>query len=96
MKRRIGLFLSAVLAVSAVSGSAVFAEDAPLADTQEMTFVLSNEPDGIDPNVTNNSFAMSSPEVKQLPFFLSKFNTSDLVDLFSSTCLFLLHDSFPA
>lgn len=58
MKRRIGLFLSAVLAVSAVSGSAVFAEDAPLADTQEMTFVLSNEPDGIDPNVTNNSFAV--------------------------------------
>lgn len=28
-----------------------------LADTQEMVFVLNNEPDGIDPNVTNNSFA---------------------------------------
>ena len=25
-----------------------------LADTQEMVFVLNNEPDGIDPNVTNS------------------------------------------
>ncbi len=31
--------------------------EAGLADTQEMVFVLNNEPDGIDPNVTNNSFA---------------------------------------
>ena len=32
---------------------------APAADVaQEMTFVLSDEPDGIDPTVTNNSFAM--------------------------------------
>ena len=31
----------------------------PAADVaQEMTFVLSDEPDGIDPTVTNNSFAM--------------------------------------
>ncbi len=29
-----------------------------LADTQEITYVLNNEPDGIDPNVTNNSFAV--------------------------------------
>ena len=29
-----------------------------LADAQELTFVLNNEPDGIDPNVTNNSFAV--------------------------------------
>ena len=58
MKRRIGLLLAAALMTSAVCGSTVFAEDAPLADTQEMTFVLSNEPDGIDPNVTNNSFAV--------------------------------------
>ena len=28
-----------------------------LAETQELTYVLNNEPDGIDPNVTNNSFA---------------------------------------
>lgn len=28
-----------------------------LAETQEITYVLNNEPDGIDPNVTNNSFA---------------------------------------
>lgn len=32
-------------------------EEGALADTQEMVFVLNNEPDGIDPNVTNNSFA---------------------------------------
>lgn len=31
--------------------------DAQLAGAQEITFVLNNEPDGIDPNVTNNSFA---------------------------------------
>ena len=29
-----------------------------LADAQELTFVLNNEPDGLDPNVTNNSFAV--------------------------------------
>ena len=35
------------------------APEAPAADVaQEMTFVLSDEPDGIDPTVTNNSFAM--------------------------------------
>ncbi len=28
-----------------------------LADVQEITYVLNNEPDGLDPNVTNNSFA---------------------------------------
>ncbi|MCD7818853.1 MAG: peptide ABC transporter substrate-binding protein, partial [Lachnospiraceae bacterium] len=32
--------------------------EAELSDSQEITFVLSNEPDGIDPNVTNNSFAV--------------------------------------
>lgn len=32
-------------------------EEAALADAQEMVYVLNNEPDGIDPNVTNNSFA---------------------------------------
>ena len=35
------------------------ASTTPAADVaQEMTFVLSDEPDGIDPTVTNNSFAM--------------------------------------
>ncbi|MDD3796949.1 MAG: peptide ABC transporter substrate-binding protein, partial [Lachnospiraceae bacterium] len=34
------------------------AGDAPLADAQELTFVLNNEPDGIDPGITNNSFAV--------------------------------------
>ena len=33
------------------------AADAQLADAQELTFVLNSEPDGIDPNITNNSFA---------------------------------------
>ena len=33
------------------------AEAAELAEAQELTFVLNNQPDGIDPNVTNNSFA---------------------------------------
>ena len=33
------------------------AGEAALADAQELTFVLNNQPDGIDPNVTNNSFA---------------------------------------
>lgn len=28
------------------------------AGAQEMTFVLNNEPDGIDPGITNNSFAV--------------------------------------
>lgn len=32
-------------------------ESTTLADKQEITYVLSNEPDGIDPGVTNNSFA---------------------------------------
>lgn len=33
------------------------AGEAALADAQEITFVLNNQPDGLDPNVTNNSFA---------------------------------------
>ncbi len=58
MKKKLGLFLSLALTAAAVAGIPAMAEDAPLADVQEMTFVLSNEPDGIDPNVTNNSFAV--------------------------------------
>ena len=57
MKKR-SLFLALALAATAVLGTAVQAAEAPLADSQEMTFVLSNEPDGIDPTVTNNSFAV--------------------------------------
>lgn len=34
------------------------AAEGTAADAQEMTFVLNNEPDGIDPNVTSNSFAV--------------------------------------
>lgn len=58
MKKKLGLFLSFALSLSAAAGMTAFAESAPLADTQELTFVLSNEPDGIDPTVTNNSFAV--------------------------------------
>lgn len=46
-------------------GTAAAGEEGTLADSQEMTFVLSNEPDGIDPGVTNNSFAV--------PFILNCF-----------------------
>ena len=58
MKRKLGLLLSAGLILGALTGTCAFAGEAPLADTQEITFVLSNEPDGIDPNITNNSFAV--------------------------------------
>jgi oligopeptide transport system substrate-binding protein len=66
LKKLAALLLSGCLCVSAVP---VFAQEmlpdleetedveATLADTQEITFVLSNEPDGIDPGITNNSFA---------------------------------------
>ena len=44
------------------SSSSAAASTAATAETtasgkQEMTFVLSNEPDGLDPSITNNSFA---------------------------------------
>ncbi len=43
----------------AAATTAAPASTTPAADVaQEMTFVLSDEPDGIDPTVTNNSFAM--------------------------------------
>ena len=41
---------------AAPSASAPVQDNTPVA--QELTFVLSDEPDGIDPTVTNNSFAM--------------------------------------
>ena len=44
---------------SATTATEASVAAAPAADVaQEMTFVLSDEPDGIDPTVTNNSFAM--------------------------------------
>lgn len=44
---------------SATTATEAAVATAPAADVaQEMTFVLSDEPDGIDPTVTNNSFAM--------------------------------------
>ena len=58
MKKKLSLLLSLALGISALTGISAAAAEAPLADTQEITFVLSNEPDGIDPNVTNNSFAV--------------------------------------
>lgn len=57
MKKRLGMLLALALGFAAMAGTAAVAEEA-LADAQELTFVLSNEPDGIDPNVTNNSFAV--------------------------------------
>ena len=72
MKKRLSLLLAlSMLAAAAVPGMASAttiddleqaaagesAEEAVLAENQEITFVLNNEPDGIDPNVTNNSFA---------------------------------------
>ena len=43
----------------AAATTAAPASTTPAADVaQELTFVLSDEPDGIDPTVTNNSFAM--------------------------------------
>lgn len=39
------------------ASSSEAASESTGASAQEMTFVLSNEPDGIDPGVTNNSFA---------------------------------------
>ncbi len=57
MKKRLGMLFALALGCAAVTGTAAVAGEA-LADAQELTFVLSNEPDGIDPNVTNNSFAV--------------------------------------
>lgn len=57
MKKRLGMLLALALGCAALAGTSAVAEEA-LADAQELTFVLSNEPDGIDPNVTNNSFAV--------------------------------------
>ena len=56
MKKKLGMFLALTLSAAALAGMSAAAES--LADAQELTFILSNEPDGIDPNVTNNSFAV--------------------------------------
>ncbi len=57
MKKRLSLLLALAMGASLL-GSFPAAAEENLADTQELTFVLSNEPDGIDPTVTNNSFAV--------------------------------------
>ena len=48
--------ISDVSASTDDTSTAATAEAAP-AGAQEMTFVLNNIPDGLDPGVTNNSFA---------------------------------------
>ena len=72
MKKRLSMLLALSMictaAVPAAAGATTIddleqaateaaAADAQLADAQELTFVLNSEPDGIDPNITNNSFA---------------------------------------
>lgn len=42
---------------SAASAESAGASSEVAASSQEITYVLSNEPDGLDPNVTNNTFA---------------------------------------
>ena len=56
MKRRLSMLLALALGTTLLAGVPASAE--ALADTQEITFVVSNQPDGIDPTVTNNSFAV--------------------------------------
>lgn len=63
------LFLMLCLMILAVS-SAVFADSA-----QEIIFALANEPDGIDPGVTNNSFA--SPILNNVFEGLVTYSTED-------------------
>ena len=70
MKKRLSLLLALCLTCAAAIPAAaetleileipeagVEESAGELADTQELVYVLNNEPDGIDPNVTNNSFA---------------------------------------
>lgn len=70
MKKRVSMLLALCLTLTAVVPAAAEtleileipeagAEETvgEMADTQELVYVLNNEPDGIDPNVTNNSFA---------------------------------------
>lgn len=66
LKRLAALLLTGAMLASALPAYAaemlpdldeISEEDAALADTQEITYLLSNEPDGIDPGITNNSFA---------------------------------------
>ena len=52
MRKQLALLLAILLVLTAVPLTGSMAES-----TQEMTFALQNEPDGIDPSVTNNSFA---------------------------------------
>ncbi len=63
MKQRgkwLAMLLVFVLALSGCGSSTEQSEEpatTPEAEAQELVFVLHNEPDGIDPNITSNSFA---------------------------------------
>ena len=52
MRKLLALMLAALLVLMALPLTGAMAEP-----VQEITFALNNEPDGIDPSVTNNSFA---------------------------------------
>ncbi len=52
MRKRLAILLAVLVSLSAAVLPAAMAEPA-----QEIVFALHNEPDGIDPGVTNNSFA---------------------------------------
>jgi oligopeptide transport system substrate-binding protein len=52
MRKTLAFLLALLLVVAAMPLSGALAEP-----VQEITFALQNEPDGIDPSVTNNSFA---------------------------------------
>lgn len=69
MKRKLAFLLAAVLS-AVVLPTATFAEP-----PQEIVFALHNEPDGIDPGITNNSFA--SPFLANLFEGLVTYDTKD-------------------
>ena len=52
MRKLLALMLAALLVLMALPLTGAMAEP-----VQEITFALNNEPDGIDPSITNNSFA---------------------------------------
>ena len=52
MRKLLPILLALLMVASMLPLSGAAAEAA-----QEITFALQNEPDGIDPSVTNNSFA---------------------------------------
>ena len=60
MKKIFTLMIILIIAASAVfaGGKSETTESGPVGEVeQKLTFALQNEPDGIDPGITNNSFA---------------------------------------